>query len=789
VSVLRRSLRGKKPDQFCIGSNGLRTVVKHYDSDTILHDLGFADFSDGDLRFQAFKSDMGREARAKSVAVVTETFAFAKPDTSEIRGIFEACHDVIWKREFESPVPAFWEFCKLMFVKLNEDKKLHKDASLTPLIAAGKPLPMERVVFSTHYIDRLSETEDSPIATLFEKQRDELEVKIARGEKKRIFDPNERLGLKPLTVRRVVELLQHHDLIRIDEDLNGRLFQTFLSATMRGKELGQFFTPRTVVEFMVQLADLKVQREPPFAPQVLDACCGTGGFLIESMAELTDQLKNGPLSSVLTEEEKTKIERTIKDERLLGIDAGKNPPVARIARINMYLHGDGGSRIYFADALDKGVRIPPSASSDLVLELEELRRVLASQRFDVALTNPPFAMRKESKEEDQREILEDYEAAFAGSGPMRRMRASLRSNVMFLQRYWDLLREGGKLVTVIDESVLNTQTNRPHRSWLLRNFYVKAVFSLPQWAFFEAGANVKTSILLLEKKSEPSDDQPTTFYGASNNIGYDGSKLDESRSDLQRLFDAYCEFKSTGKIPDPAKGHWTAKTRFFAVRLPAGDGRIDMEWLDPRHAEMEKRLDRTADARGYAVDRLDTLCNLVTGKTADLYVTQGVPIIKVRNVTGEGINWSTDFVLREFYEAHPGCRLRKDDVLVTSTGLGTIGRVDILDRDADCFTDGHVTALRVKDSRRLLSDYLVHYLRSPLGQMQMERHTIGSTGQRELNDPDIKGIRVVYPAGISAQRAVLGVAKDHERKAMEAKETYQRSLSASRSEFERSLGL
>jgi len=44
-----------------------------------------------------------------------------------------------------------------------------------------------------------------------------------------------------------VRRLEHTFLFGIDVDLNGRLFETFLSATMRGKDLGQFFTPRSIV--------------------------------------------------------------------------------------------------------------------------------------------------------------------------------------------------------------------------------------------------------------------------------------------------------------------------------------------------------------------------------------------------------------------------------------------------------------------------------------------------------------------------------------------------------------
>ena len=59
----------------------------------------------------------------------------------------------------------------------------------------------------------------------------------------------------------------------IDAGLNGRLFETFLNAIMRGRDLGQFFTPRSVVKMMTEIADLMVTRE--HQDKVIDGCCGT----------------------------------------------------------------------------------------------------------------------------------------------------------------------------------------------------------------------------------------------------------------------------------------------------------------------------------------------------------------------------------------------------------------------------------------------------------------------------------------------------------------------------------
>ncbi len=795
TSVIRRKLDDPKPIQYCMGTNGDRTIVKHYERETVEFTLGFTDFRDGNFKFETFKADMARTARAKSLSATSEPFELRKPEPNEIRSIFEACHNIIYRRDFKSPGPAFWEFCKLMFIKLNEDKKLRSDKELEILIRAGKPLPVDKVVFSTHYIATREHGDPNPIATLFRRYRDDFETQIRRGEKKRIFAEDEEIKLKPLTIKRVVELLQHHDLIKIDEDLNGRLFQTFLSATMRGRALGQYFTPRTVVEFMTGLAGLKLAREPPYAPYIIDACCGTGGFLIEAMAEMITQLKTGPLSKVLSVAEMKNIEDAIKDEHLFGIDAGEDPPIAKIARINMYLHGDGGSRIWASDALDKRIKVEDTEDPELRAEKEELRKIILKDKtkFDFALTNPPFSMRRTTKESDQRTVLEDYQCLrYVDQKGVSKVKSSLKSNVMFLERYYDLLKNGGTLLTVIDESVLNTDTDRPFRDWMLRNYYLRAVISLPQWAFFEAGSNVKTSILHMEKKSEPSEDQPHTFYARSENIGYDMMRQDESRSDLPQVQEAYFKFKQSGTVPDISKRQWTDKSRFFVRKLAYGTRRIDFEWLDPRHEEMQKQLDRIRKTKGYELESLDGLisrgiCQIVKGKTAEVYVSEGVPIIKLRNVTNEGINWNTDYVLKDFFSSNPESHLRLNDILVTSTGVGTIGRVALLDRNVECMTDGHVATIRILDTDRITPSFLAYYLRSTFGQMQMEKYTVGSTGQTELNDPDIAKISLLYPSDVSQQKEILKSARSHEENALRSRDSYLEHIEKAKGEFFKAL--
>lgn len=548
TSIIRRRLEEPKPTQYCIGSNAVRTIAKHFDSDKTEFDLKFSDFEDGNAKFEAFKEKMARSKRAKSITISSEPFEFRKPEIHEVTGIFEACHNIIRRKDGMGPEPAFYEFTKIMFIKINEDKKLRKNPDIKKLLESEQPLPPDKVVFSVHWIMQQSYPEPNPVnSILFRLLREQLELEIIEKKKKRIFDVGEQIDLKAETIKEIVKLLEHLDLYRIDEDLNGRLFETFLSATMRGQELGQFFTPRTVVEFMTEIADLKADLN--HIDRVLDACCGTGGFLIEAMAHMERKVRENP---TLSGKDKTDLIEKIQKHYLFGVDFGRKPPIARIARINMYLHGDGGSRIYFSDALDKNLLLDENLPPELFNEREELKEFLQSNKFNIVMTNPPFAMPYKRKDTDQGRILRQYDLGhYLGKDNTTRLRASLQTNVMFIERYRELLDKGGKLLMVIDESVLNTDTDKDTRDFILKNFLVKAIISLPRMTFRRAGANVKTSILYLVKKSQENEEQPHTFYAQSKNTGFDPDnvqKLDPSRSDLGSILIKWREYLKSGKI-------------------------------------------------------------------------------------------------------------------------------------------------------------------------------------------------------------------------------------------------
>ena len=85
------------------------------------------------------------------------------------------------------------------------------------------------------------------------------------------------------TGREIVRLLERYNLSDTSEDVKGIAFERFLGKTFRG-EIGQFFTPRTIVEFMVRMVD------PKEGDVICDPASGSGGFLIRFFEIVRQQI-------------------------------------------------------------------------------------------------------------------------------------------------------------------------------------------------------------------------------------------------------------------------------------------------------------------------------------------------------------------------------------------------------------------------------------------------------------------------------------------------------------------
>jgi type I restriction enzyme M protein len=121
---------------------------------------------------------------------------------------------------------------------------------------------------------------------------------------------------------------------------------------------GEFYTPRPVVRFMVQVTD------PRLGETVLDPACGTGGFLVEAYDHIAPQ--------VSTPDQR----RALQRDTLFGQEAKPLPYM--LAQMNLLLHGLEAPQIAYGNTLDR-----------------RINEIGHSERVDVILTNPPFGGEEE----------------------------------------------------------------------------------------------------------------------------------------------------------------------------------------------------------------------------------------------------------------------------------------------------------------------------------------------------------------------------------------------------------
>ncbi|MGG2059669.1 hypothetical protein [Priestia megaterium] len=143
----------------------------------------------------------------------------------------------------------------------------------------------------------------------------------------------------------------------------------------------------------------------------------------------------------------------------------------------------------------------------------------------------------------------------------------------------------------------------------------------------------------------------------------------------------------------------------------------------------------------------EILIEPITRGTQPIYSEEGnFKVIKTVDVSEEGINLEQCLTVdNEFFESGEDYHVRKGDILIASTGIGSMGKVAIYQSDIPAMCDGHISIIRVKNGYD--SSFIAHYLRSHFGQAQIESYFTGSSGQIELQPIDIG--KIVIPDNTS----------------------------------------
>jgi type I restriction enzyme M protein len=274
----------------------------------------------------------------------------------------------------------------------------------------------------------------------------------------------------------------------------------YLLPTEAKKKKGQFFTPRHVVEMCVRMLN------PKRNEYVLDPACGSAGFLLHAM-EWCYPAKDHDKRELRQFKYAAKY--------LWGIDFETR--AAKTARALMLIAGDGHTNIFGPDvnSLDPKTWYETSSGQTLMHGLRDKKLTInrippqetlrdedhawtyfENLKFDVILTNPPFA-----GEMKDRKMLAHYELAKPALKRAKDKAPKEERDVLFIERVLKMLKPGGRAAIVLPQGKFNNSSLAFIREWILKKARLLAVVGLHPNTF-KPHTGTKTSVLFFLKYTE-----------------------------------------------------------------------------------------------------------------------------------------------------------------------------------------------------------------------------------------------------------------------------------------------
>ncbi|MGP9822607.1 N-6 DNA methylase [Salinarimonas sp. NSM] len=434
----------------------------------------------------------------------------------------------------------------LLFLKMDEERVTQiGEASLVPKGSRWEDVrDLSGEALTTAYatlLDTLSK-ESGIIGTIFLKAQNEIQ--------------------DPAKLKRLVDLIGGETWLSLSVDVKGDIYEGLLARNAEDVKsgAGQYFTPRAVIDAMVEVLD------PEPHQSVHDPACGTAGFLLAAY----DHMRRKPAA------QNKAVYQALKS-KFTGVDIV--PEVVRLAAMNLYLHGITGvdSIIEARDAL----LTPPGSS------------------YDVILTNPPFGkkqsykiIRADGEIETEREDYDRSDFFVTTSN----------KQLNFLQHIMTILAPNGEAAVVLPDNVLfEGGAGEAIRRRLLRNFDFHTLLRLPTGIFYKQG--VKANVLFFERKTASAETatRDLWIYDLRTNRRFTLKERPLARADLDDFVAAY----RSGRRHERAESE--RFRRFPVETLMARDKlNLDIFWLKDDTLEDPDLLPPPEEAAAAIVEELET---------------------------------------------------------------------------------------------------------------------------------------------------------------------------------------
>lgn len=373
----------------------------------------------------------------------------------------------------------------------------------------------------------------------------------------------ERSYLKILEPKVLSSFLQYlNDKFSDGLDL-GDFYESLLPILGTQNELGQFRTPRHIIDFIVRVVD------PNIGEKIADPACGTAGFLVAAFNYLKGKYTDEKGRLKLNPEQTKKL----YNETIFGWDM--EPLMVKFSLANLYLHG---------------LKVPNVSENDTLLNEN-----LWQHTFDIILANPPFITPK--------------------GGAKRHSRFAITSNkteVLFCEYMVHHLNFNGRMGVIVPEGIIfdGSKGHQAIRKLFLDNG-LWCVVTLPAQVF-QPYSGVKTSIVFLDKTLEPEN---ILFYKIENH----GFSLNTNPAPIEKndLPEAVKTIKGYKESLQDNKQKVIAESNYYTVPKE----KILKDPLTSLNSGIYSEKIKTA-SQTWPLVKLESVCKIKTGKKD---VNQGNP--------------------------------------------------------------------------------------------------------------------------------------------------------------------
>jgi len=406
-------------------------------------------------------------------------------DERQLRELVKQCHDKIHS-EGVDPATAFDELVKLFFVKVYDEQEI--------------PDEYHFCICSGESVDDIG---------LRIRKLLKLATKASRYKELFSEPGGDEFCISNSAIFKVVETFQGfsftgNSLIGIDA--KGTVYENMVGSTFRG-ELGQYFTPRKIVEFCVDLL------QPTRNDKVLDPSCGSGGFLIYILRQVAFQVRTQQKN--LHQHQTERVIKEYIDNNIFGIDI--SPRMVRATRMNMIMHGAGWSGVHRCNGLK--------------IHQDGFYKVHAGG-FTLILSNPPFA----GFETDEAILSDNFLVGRNEAGNVR----GVNKAIIFVEQIINLLAEGGRAGIVLPRSIFENESFSFHkiRQIIFEKCEILALIGLPRTAFHHTDCGILGDLLFIKKTSKPRKNYDV-FISWAEYVGYNTLGHNIEQNDFHKILNDY----------------------------------------------------------------------------------------------------------------------------------------------------------------------------------------------------------------------------------------------------------